>query len=103
MTMISVKITFKNEDVISLLIQGHANQNDYGKDIVCAGVSTIVYGSINAIDKILTKDCVNFELKEGYTFLEVTKNSQELQTMLNMMIIQLKTLEESYPEYIKIK
>ncbi len=100
--MISIKITFNENVISSILIQGHANQNIHGKDIVCAGVSAIVYGSINSIDDLLTKEDILFDLKDGYSFIEVKHDSYELQLLLNMMITQLKTLEESYPKYIKI-
>ena len=30
-------------------ISGHANYDEYGKDIVCASVSSIVYTTVNGI------------------------------------------------------
>ena len=100
--MISINVSFMDNDIHSITIQGHANQNRHGKDIVCAGVSAVVYGSINAIDDY-QKDQIEFELKDGFTFIKVIHTSKELQLMLQMMLIQLKTLEESYQEYIQIK
>ncbi len=100
--MISVNVTFIEHDIQSILIEGHANQNIHGKDIVCAGVSAIVYGSINAIDSI-KKDAIAFQIKEGYTNIQVLTSSKEIQIMLQMMLIQLQTMEESYGQYIKIK
>ncbi len=102
MTMISVNVSFIENKVSSILITGHANQNDYGKDIVCAGVSTIVYGSINALD-IHQKSNFKFDLKDGYTLIEILSNNDQIQLMLDMMLIQLKTLEEAYPKFIQIK
>ena len=42
--MIKVKVT---KDIIS--IKGHANYGDYGKDIVCSAVSSVVMCSVEAI------------------------------------------------------
>ena len=30
-----------------IMISGHANHNEYGKDIVCASVSSIIYTTLN--------------------------------------------------------
>lgn len=73
----------------------------HGKDIVCAGVSAIVYGSINAIDQV-KKNQIEFKIKEGYTFIKVKKDSSDLQLLLKMMLVQLQTLEETYGQFIKI-
>ena len=36
-----------DRDALTLCIKGHANYAPYGQDIVCAGVSTLVYTLIN--------------------------------------------------------
>ena len=51
-----IKVNY-NDKVIK--ISGHANFNDYGKDIVCASVSSIVYTTINGILNI-NKDAIEF-------------------------------------------
>ena len=48
--MISVNVTFIGSDIQTLIVSGHANYDKYGKDIVCAGLSAIVTGGINAIE-----------------------------------------------------
>ncbi|MBQ4561438.1 MAG: ribosomal-processing cysteine protease Prp [Clostridia bacterium] len=39
---------FYDSDNLSLTLMGHADYAPYGQDIVCAGVSTLVYTLINA-------------------------------------------------------
>ena len=53
--MISVNVTFIDQKIQQIEISGHANFDRHGKDIVCAGVSAIVYGSINDIDQVKKK------------------------------------------------
>ena len=48
--MISVNVKFIGSDVKTLTVSGHANYDKYGKDIVCAGVSAVVTGGINALE-----------------------------------------------------
>lgn len=99
--MISVNVTFIDQKIQQIEISGHANFDCHGKDIVCAGVSAIVYGSINAIDQV-KKNQIEFKIKEGYTFIKVKKDSSDLQLLLKMMLVQLQTLEETYGQFIKI-
>ena len=40
----------KNDSIISVLeVSGHSNYDEKGKDIVCAGVSAIIVGGLNAL------------------------------------------------------
>ena len=58
--MISVNVTFIGKDIETLKVSGHANFANYGKDIVCAGVSAVVTGGINALeDEIKNVEIIN--------------------------------------------
>ena len=96
--MIKVHLIKKDGQYISLEVVGHANYAEHGQDLVCAAVSAIVTGGFNAFND---SDIKSIELKEGYAFVEVNLNKG--QEVLKVLEIQLKTLEESYPKYIKIK
>lgn len=96
--MIKVHLIKKDDQYISLEVFGHANYAEHGQDLVCAAVSAIVTGGFNAFND---SDIKSIELKEGYAFVEVNLNKG--QEVLKVLEIQLKTLEESYPKYIKIK
>ena len=99
--MISVNVSFIGKDVKSLTVSGHANYDEYGKDIVCAGVSAVVTGGINALESELANiKIVNEENKLGVVVIE---NNEVIQVILNTMLIQLETIENSYKKYIKIK
>ena len=50
--MIKIKVEKNNNQYKSILIKGHALYEDFGKDIVCAAVSSIVTTTINAIEMI---------------------------------------------------
>ena len=40
--MIKVNVKNKNGKVYEIVVKGHAGYDDYGKDIVCASVSTMM-------------------------------------------------------------
>lgn len=98
--MISVNVKFIGKDVKSLTVSGHANYDQYGKDIVCAGVSAVVTGGINALEsEIESIKIINEDNKLG---VEVINSNEKIQIILNTILIQLKTIENSYKKYIKI-
>ena len=94
--MIKVKVSEKN---ISIL--GHANYDDYGKDIVCASVSSIVLCSIEAISNF---DINAVDIKQTKDKLEIIINKTDDITskLINNMLKCLKEIEKQYPKNIQI-
>ena len=93
--MIKVNIN-KNKIIIS----GHANFDNVGKDIVCASVSSIIYTSINAILSI-NENAIKFEDKKDL-IIEIISNDHITKKLIENMILLLKELEKEYPKNIKI-
>ena len=98
--MISVNVKFIDGNVKSLTVSGHANYDDYGKDIVCAGVSAIATGGVNALDKY--SEFVKCDLVDGTIIIDVIKFEHDSQIILKTLLTQLETIEQSYKKYIKI-
>jgi uncharacterized protein YsxB (DUF464 family) len=100
--MIKVTIEKNNTKVISLEVSGHSNYDEKGKDIVCAGVSAIVVGGLNALLNE-NKKAINYECKEGYASIFVKEiDNDNINKILDVITTQLYTIEESYPKFIKI-
>ena len=92
--MIKVEIEFKGKSIASLKVKGHANSGPYGKDMVCAATTIMLTGAANALEN----DAENFdvELEEGYaSFVPKGPISEHDNTVLETLILQLKTLEVS--------
>ena len=99
--MISVNVSFMGSVIKSLTVSGHANFDKYGKDIVCAGVSAVVTGGINALEtEIKNIEIIN---KENELGVKVINSNEKIQIILNTILIQLETIESSYKKYIKIE
>ena len=94
--MIKVEVTKKD-----ISITGHAMYDDYGKDIVCAAVSSIVMTSVEGIASI-KEDAI--DVKEQKEKLTITINSQDDVTtkLINTMLNLLNELQKKYPKNIKI-
>lgn len=98
--MIKVNVLKKNEQLSKIKITGHAGYDDYGKDIVCAAVSATVITTINGI-LALSKTIEYIENKDGVV-IEVIKEDEITNKLLNNMLSMLSELEKDYPKNIKI-
>ncbi len=95
--MIKVKI---NDN--SIIIRGHANFDDYGKDIVCAAVSSIVTASVNDMH-IVSPNGLVYE-DDGVTIkITIIKNDDLLYKLLNNLKELLTNLSLDYPKNIKVE
>ena len=97
--MVKVKVLTKGDNLYGLEVSGHAGYAEHGQDLVCAGVSSIVTGGFNALSK---EDIEEIALEDGYAKVILKDNSASLE-VLKVIIIQLQTMEESYPKFITIK
>ena len=95
-------IIYQEENIIKKVsIKGHSQYAPKGEDIVCAGVSAIGIGTVNAIYEI-KKLKPKFQSKDGFLELEFNDEHDE-QVIAQTMLVQLKSIEESYKEYVKIQ
>ena len=100
--MIRVIVERKQELIKKLTITGHANAAPHGEDLVCAGVSAIGVGLLNALD-LLAKDSCHMIMSEGDIRIDVVTANDTNQMILNVGIIQLESIEEVYKKFIRIK
>lgn len=94
-----IKVDLKNNDKI--IISGHANYDEFGKDIICASVSSIVITTINGILEI-DSDAINYEDLDNKIVLEVINDNEIVLKLIKNMICMLEVLEKDYPKNIKI-
>jgi len=96
--MVKIKVN-KNDDFIkSVNITGHTMFDDYGKDIVCASVSSIVITTVNAILRI---DSNSITYNEDPFCIEVVSFNEVVNELLENMVSLLKELEQDYPKNIR--
>lgn len=94
-----IKVIYSNN---WMKISGHANYAEYGKDIVCASVSSLVTCTVNNINTI---DSSSFKYEDdGNTvYLEIINNNDISDKLFNNLILMLKDLAKDYPKNIKIE
>ena len=96
--MIKISIKKNNNYIEAVSITGHAMYDDFGKDIVCSSVSSIVITTINAIERI-NKDSISYT-EEPFS-VKVLKNDEITRVLIENMISLLEELGSQYHENIK--
>ena len=100
--MVNIRIERVDSEIKSITISGHANSDRIGHDLVCAEMSAIGVGTLNAIDEMCPDSCL-VEMKKGYINIQVNRSSDRLQTILNMLEIQLLTVEYTNKDYVTVR
>lgn len=99
--MIKVKINYDGNVIKGFKVFGHANYDEYGKDIVCASVSTVVITSINLALKIDEKSVVVTD-KPGLIEASILKQDDVINKIFINMKDMLVELQKDYSKNIKI-
>lgn len=104
--MIEIKIEINNDKIIKdLIIKGHSDYDEYGKDIVCAAVSILVYTAYLSLKKIPD---INAEyLDDKSTVILSLKNvlkeiEGEVRGITLFLVSGLKLLSEKYQENVNL-
>lgn len=100
--MVKVDIKRKNGLIQEVIIRDHAGYGVPGEDLVCAGVSCISIGTLNAIDQRCKEIC-DLQMKEAYIRITVKLlDHHDTQVILDTMVLQLMTMQETYESFIKL-
>ena len=99
--MTNINIKRKNNLVEKIKILGHTGYDEFGRDIVCSSISSIVITSVNAIVRLNDKSIIHNE-KSGNVEITVINHDNVTDVILDNMLDLLKELERQYPKNIKI-
>jgi uncharacterized protein YsxB (DUF464 family) len=105
--MVRVRVYRNQSDrtIRVIIVEGHADFATRGKDLVCAGVSSVTVGTYNAIAQLLGIELVG-EMESGRVYMEFPRLSDEtvqskLQLLAEAMIQMLLTIQNAYGDYGK--
>ncbi|PPE05784.1 ribosomal-processing cysteine protease Prp [Williamsoniiplasma lucivorax] len=100
--MVKIKITYHNSEYQKLTMSGHALAGAYGQDLVCAALTGIVSGALNAFDQKFTND-IDIIVEENLIEITIKKSNPTIQTMFELLEIQLQTIVMQYPKNVELK
>ena len=90
------------KDSKNISIKGHALYDDYGKDIVCSAVSSIVITTINGIISI-NSSAISYHLVKDGLIIEIRSFDNVTLKLIDNMLELLIKLSKDYPKNIQIK
>jgi len=107
--MIHVTVLRRSEQdpkIEAYQVEGHAEFDVPGKDLVCAAVSAIAVGTVNSIET-LTGVVPGTEMEKGWLDVILPLDAEparmaQVQTIIESMIVMLHTIASSYSDYIAI-
>lgn len=82
-------------------IKGHAHYAEPGKDIVCAGISTLVQNLIQSIEE-LTADKIQYSMQPGTVDIEFRDLSEQAQLLVNSFFVGVEMIASGYPDNVKV-
>ena len=96
--MIRIEVNKSGTSIRSISLKGHASYAKEGEDLVCAGVSSVFSGALNALQE---KDSFNFVYEKGDGLIEAKEetNSHE-QIVLEVLVSQLSYIASYYPKNV---
>jgi uncharacterized protein YsxB (DUF464 family) len=96
-----------NRSIRAFSAEGHADYAKRGEDIVCAGVSAVTVGTVNAAEKLLG---IELPSRMNNGFLQSTvpegldaEQEAKLQLLLESMVAMLETIEDTYGSHIALE
>lgn len=102
MTQIQIR---KSESQIHLIGKGHAGYSNPGTDIVCAGISTLIYSWVEECENLEKDGYVKIErmvVEPGEVDIEIAVCDERVHWAFSVIEIGLGILAENYPKHAKI-
>ncbi|MFB4166603.1 ribosomal-processing cysteine protease Prp [Virgibacillus sp. JSM 102003] len=107
--MINVTVYRNNNQITMFELSGHADSGPYGYDLVCAGVSAVSFGAVNAVMELSEAELEIEQGDEGgYLCVTVPGQmdkavSEKVQLLFEGMLISLETIEREYSKFVTIQ
>ena len=99
--MIKVKVVKNGTNYTKVSVLGHAMYDEYGKDIVCSAVSSIVTTTVNGLMS-LDKESISYMVSSKGMSIKINSTDRTTQVLIRNMINLLKELESNNKDFIKI-
>lgn len=103
--MINVKVITKQDNYIGYRVEGHAEYDEYGQDIVCAAVSTISQAILLGLHTLN----ISIGKGTGDGILEVNayakdkENQDKVNLLINTLYMTIRDISSQYPLNVQIK
>ena len=105
--MITVTVLREHGTPVGFTVTGHADQGEYGEDLVCAGVSAVVQTAIlGIVERLKLKAGVSVNEGDTTCILDRDTGKAELEQasiVFDTMLLGLRSMQAAYPGTLKFR
>ena len=87
--------------ITGVSISGHAGYAESGKDIVCAGISTLAQTLIQSIEE-LTTDKIQYVISPGTVDIKYGNLSEQARLLIDSFFIGAELISAAYPDFVRV-
>ena len=100
--MIKAELFVKEKKIVGFRLTGHSGMEEYGKDVLCAFVSSAAYMTANTITDIIRAKA-QASVDDGYMYVRVYDGYEDrCRDILSGFELHLMNTVEQYPKYLEI-
>jgi len=105
--MIEVRFLRKSGQLVAFTYEGHADFDDYGKDIVCAAVTAQCMMTYNGLDEVMKiRNVLDMNQDGGYLSVSIDSASpdekKEAQILMETLLLGIRAIELQHGNFIKL-
>lgn len=93
-----IEVTVREHEIS---LSGHANYAEAGRDIVCAGVTTLMQTLIRSIED-LTEDKIEYSISPGRADIKYGNLSEKAKTLVDSFFAGICMIASEFPECVRI-
>jgi uncharacterized protein len=102
----------KHENINGYEVFGHAEYDEYGKDIVCSAISILAQTTLMSLVDVcgIKEEDIQYSIEEQTGYLRVilkegldSKEFKDSQIVLKTFQLGVKSIQENYSKYVTLK
>lgn len=104
--MTNIIFNRKNGKIIRFKISGHTGKAEFGKDILCSAISSVLQSALVGITEILNLEPKVLKIHDGYLEFELKDEdfeNQSAQLLLETCLKSLKEIVKNEKKFVKLE
>ena len=85
----------------SIMITGHSQYDQPGRDVVCAGVTALCQTRIRSIED-LTEDTIEYEISPGRADINYGNLSEKSKSLVDSFFIGVCMIADEFPDHVRL-
>ncbi len=100
--MTNIFFTKRSNKFVGFTVSGHTNKAEYGKDVLCAAISTASQMAVCGIVEV-AKIKAKVKIKSGFLSLELNEPTEKSELILETLYKSLCSICENEKKYVKLE